>query len=56
MKFFVMIYAYRDLELPKTVNNIFAMADNPKDINIGIISFFIINFLSSFRETNGKRA
>lgn len=38
MKFFVMIYAYRDLELPKTVNNIFAMADNPQNINIGIIN------------------
>ncbi len=38
MKFFVMIYAYRDLELDKTIKNLFEMADSPDNIRVGVIN------------------
>lgn len=38
MKLFVCIYSYRDLELDKTVKDLYAKADNPKDIYCGILN------------------
>ena len=38
MKLFVMIYAYRDLELDGTIKDLYAKADNPRDIYCGVIN------------------
>lgn len=38
MSFFVCIYSYRDLELDKTIKDLYAKADNPKDIYCGVIN------------------
>lgn len=38
MKLFVVIYSYRDLELDKTIKDLYAKADNPKDIFCGVIN------------------
>lgn len=46
MKLFVMIYAYRDLELAATVKDLYDKADNPKDIYCGIINADDVEFKS----------
>lgn len=38
MKLFVCIYSYRDLELDKTIKDLYAKADNPKDIFCGVLN------------------
>lgn len=38
MTFFVMVYSYRDLELGKTIKDLYEKADNPKDIFVGVIN------------------
>lgn len=37
-KIFVVIYAYRDLELDKTIQDLFDKADNPEEIAVGCIN------------------
>ena len=38
MKLFVVIFSYRDLELDKTIKDLYAKADKPKDIYCGVIN------------------
>lgn len=38
MRLFVVIYAYRDLELDKTIKDLYSKADNPKDIYCGVLN------------------
>lgn len=38
MKLFVVIYSYRDLELDKTIKDLYAKADSPKDIYCGVLN------------------
>lgn len=38
MSFFVCIYSYRDLELDNTIKDLYAKADNPKEIFCGVIN------------------
>ena len=38
MKIFVCIYSYRDLELDNTIKDLYAKADSPKDISVGVVN------------------
>lgn len=46
MKLFVMVFAYRDLELGATIKDLYDKADNPKDIYCGVINADDVEFKS----------
>lgn len=56
MKLFVVIYAYRDLELDATIKDLYAKADNPKDIYCGVLNADDVAYKSRRKNVRVKNA